>query len=124
MIPVNGKTIESIIENADNHLLISAKNKTLKRSLKILKYSFLCILMLFISGLVLVISFLIYHNYLITQLKQSFEKYQQQTELINQLTQYLKIDNQTIQQFIQQSIDQQRKDLTNKSNKTLTLTCK
>ena len=79
--------ISSEATNIDTH--------PLKKS----KYYLLGILILSICGLVLLTSFIICRTHLTNNLKQLSEKYQKQTELVNKLTHFRSIDNQTMQQL-------------------------
>ena len=80
--------VEMISLNATNINDHSIVKKPLKKS----KYYLLCILILSISGLVSLTAFLIYRTHLIHKQKQT-------VLMINELTHFRSIDNQTIQQL-------------------------
>ena len=89
------------ITNIDGHSLKSAENKIVKvkQPLKKSKYYLLSILILSIIGLVSLTAFIIYRTHLTNKLKQLSEKYQKQTDLINELTHFRSIDNHSIQEL-------------------------
>jgi len=89
------------ITNIDGHSLKSAENKIVKvkRPLKKSKYYLLSILILSICGLVSLTAIIIYRTHLTNKLKQLSEKYQKQTDLINELTHFRSIDNHSIQEL-------------------------
>ena len=92
--------------NIDDHSLKSSVNKIFKQPSKKSKYYLLCILILSIIGLVLLITFITCRIHLTNKLKQLSEKYQKQTELVNKLTHFRSIDNETIQQLTNLKLNQ------------------
>jgi len=85
--------------NINGHSLKSTENKIIKQPLKKSKYYLLGILIFSIIGLVSLTAFIIYRTHLTNKLKQLSEKYQKQTELINELTHFRSIDNHSIQEL-------------------------
>ena len=85
--------------NINGHSLKSTENKIIKQPLKKSKYYLLGILIFSIIGLVSLTAFIIYRTHLTNKLKQLSEKYQKQTDLINELTHFRSIDNHSIQEL-------------------------
>ena len=87
------------VTSIDGHSLKSTENKTIKQPLRKTKYYLLSILILSICGLALLTTFTICRTHLTNKLKQLSEKYQKQTELINEFTHFRSIDNHSIQEL-------------------------
>ena len=85
--------------NINGHSLKSTENKIIKQPLKKSKYYLLGILIFSIIGLVSLTAFIIYRTHLTNKLKQLSEKYQKQTDLVNELTHFRSIDNHSIQEL-------------------------